>query len=595
LSQAEQAVLMQLSVFRGGCTREAAEVVAGATLPVLSSLVDKALLHRTNLGRYALHEVIRQFAEAQLQTDREAIAQSQQRHCDFFISFLEAHTARVKGWRQLEALAEIEADSDNVRLAWRGAVANRELGAIERSAECLFVYYLYRNGYDEGVLEFGRAMAAVASLPDVQIDDGRRAELVIPDQKHNLVGFLLAGLGYFLAHRRNLQKGQMLLEQALALLREKAPGDRRMQAFAFLWLGWALYFQGQLSEGKHYAEESLTLLTETADHWGEGWALLLFGNCLRTGRPAEAVKAYQRGLTLCQESGDQIVLSYLNLNMGVAASELGRYAQAQQHIDLAVTRSENLDNILGLGYSLFSRGRLEISQGKYQQAIQTLQQALSYFNKVGTVHASRVQVYLGLAHHLQGDYDLAAQLYDQALEGLKAANSKLELTRCLNCLGCLAYDQGKLHQAEQFQHESLALLQETEQEPAMVAATLRYLGQLMVASGEHRHAEARDYFRQALALATEHQLAPIALDVCLDVARLLSLAGKTEQAVELLTLAKRHEASTFETRNNARRLLPELMDQLQPEMARAAQTRGRSVELWAGAHLLLAEWAAERA
>src|SRR5262249_33165015 len=60
LSQAEQAVLMQLSVFRGGCTREAAEVMAGATLAVLSSLVDKALVHRTNLGRYELHELIRQ-------------------------------------------------------------------------------------------------------------------------------------------------------------------------------------------------------------------------------------------------------------------------------------------------------------------------------------------------------------------------------------------------------------------------------------------------------------------------------------------------------------------------------------------------------
>jgi predicted ATPase len=595
LSQAEQAVLMQLSVFRGGCTREAAEAVAGASVRVLSGLVDKALVRRTNLGRYELHEVIRQFAEARLQIDAESIERTQQRHRDFFITFLEAHTAGVKGSRQFEALAEIEADIDNVRLAWRGAVAHRQAEAIERAAECLFVYYLYRNGYDEGVLEFGRAMAAFAGLPEAQITDGWRTELVIRDEKHDLVGLLLTGLGYFVAHRRNLQRGQVLLEQALALLRQKAPGDRRKEAFALLWLGWALYFQGQLIQGKRYARESRTLLTETADQWGEGWALLLLGNCLRDGRPAEAVNVYQTGLTLCREKGDQVVLSYLSLNIAVAARELGQYARAQQHIDLAVTISENLDNILGLGYSLFHRGRLEIAQGKYRQAIQTLQQALSYFTKVGTIHASRAQIYLGLAHHLQGDHHLAAQLYGQALEGLKAAKSSLELTRCLNCLGCLAYDQGKLQQAEQLQRESLALLQETEQEPARVAATLRYLGQLMVASGEHRDAEARDYFRQALELATEHQLAPIALDVCVEVARLLAPAGKTEQAVELLTLAKQHEASTFETRNNARRLLTELMDQVQPEMARVARTRGQSIELWAGAHLLLAELAQEHA
>jgi non-specific serine/threonine protein kinase len=97
LSDGEHAVLQQLSVFRGGCTREAAEQVTGATLPVLSSLVDKALLRRTNLGRYELHELIRQFAEAQLQTEPAAVEQAQQRHRDYFIAFLEARTAGVRG------------------------------------------------------------------------------------------------------------------------------------------------------------------------------------------------------------------------------------------------------------------------------------------------------------------------------------------------------------------------------------------------------------------------------------------------------------------------------------------------------------------
>ena len=101
------------------------------------------------------------------------------------LSAFSTRTAGVKGYRQTEALAEIEADSDNVRLAWRGAIDTRELGAIARSAECLFVYYLYRNGYDEGVLEFGRAMAAVAGSPAADSDDGRRAELLSLIRRRN--------------------------------------------------------------------------------------------------------------------------------------------------------------------------------------------------------------------------------------------------------------------------------------------------------------------------------------------------------------------------------------------------------------------------
>ncbi|HEX9596957.1 MAG TPA: tetratricopeptide repeat protein, partial [Anaerolineales bacterium] len=512
LSAQERMILQQLAVFRGGCTRLAAEQVTGATLPVLSSLVDKALLRRTNTGRYELHELIRQFAESQLQVDPRAADATQRRHRDFFMGFLATRTAGAKGFKQLDTLAEIEADLDNVRLAWRGAAANRESAAIERSAECLFVYYLYRNGYDEGILEFGRAMTAFAPPPDGLDDDGWTSDPVVPDQEVELVGFLRAGLGYFLAHRRDLQKGQMVLEQALARLRRATPDARRKIAFALLWLGWAHYFRGQTLAGKQCARESLALLTETGDNWGEGWALLLLGNCLREGSPAEAADVYQAGVTLCRESGDQIVLSYLSFNLGAAATALGRYAQAQPSIDLGVTISERLGNFLGLGYSLFYRGRLEISLGRYDQAIQTLQQALTYFNKVGTVHASRAQTYLGLAHHLQEDQDLAARLYGQALERFKAANSKLEYSRCLNGLGCLAYDQGKLHQAERLQRESLALLQETEPDSALVAGTLRYLGQVLIAFGEHRHAEAQESLRQALELVIQQQLAPLALD-----------------------------------------------------------------------------------
>src|SRR5207247_2625355 len=60
LSGDEQAVLMKLSIFRGGFDREAAEQVAGASLSLLASLVDKSLLRLNSSGRYDLHELVRQ-------------------------------------------------------------------------------------------------------------------------------------------------------------------------------------------------------------------------------------------------------------------------------------------------------------------------------------------------------------------------------------------------------------------------------------------------------------------------------------------------------------------------------------------------------
>ena len=66
LSPQEQAVFRKLSVFQGSFQREAAQIVAAASLPILTSLVDKSLLRLTPTGRYEIHELLRQFAAEQL-------------------------------------------------------------------------------------------------------------------------------------------------------------------------------------------------------------------------------------------------------------------------------------------------------------------------------------------------------------------------------------------------------------------------------------------------------------------------------------------------------------------------------------------------
>jgi len=68
LSASEQETLARLTVFHGCFDRDAAVKVAGATLPILSSLVDKSVLRRvttadaTSAPRYALHRLFRPYA-----------------------------------------------------------------------------------------------------------------------------------------------------------------------------------------------------------------------------------------------------------------------------------------------------------------------------------------------------------------------------------------------------------------------------------------------------------------------------------------------------------------------------------------------------
>src|SRR5512135_3380042 len=90
LSLEEQQVLSQLSVFRGGFQRQAAEQVAGASLSVLSTLVNRTLVRRSAAGRYDLHELVRQYSAAQLATDLQAKTAVQWRHYAFYLALIEA-------------------------------------------------------------------------------------------------------------------------------------------------------------------------------------------------------------------------------------------------------------------------------------------------------------------------------------------------------------------------------------------------------------------------------------------------------------------------------------------------------------------------
>lgn len=73
LSDDERQVFRRLSVFRGGFTRESAQVVVGADLRTLAGLVDKALLwYQPESGRYSIHELLRQYAAEQLAAAGEA-------------------------------------------------------------------------------------------------------------------------------------------------------------------------------------------------------------------------------------------------------------------------------------------------------------------------------------------------------------------------------------------------------------------------------------------------------------------------------------------------------------------------------------------
>ncbi|MEV4294574.1 BTAD domain-containing putative transcriptional regulator [Microbispora rosea] len=131
LTEAERRVLRRLSVFSGGASLEAAERVCGdeafpgeQVLDVLTALIEKSLLLADGEGtpRYRMLGTIREYAAHRLAEAGET-EQARRAHLAYFTELAETADPHLRRAGQLEWLARIEPEHDNIGAAVRGAIA----------------------------------------------------------------------------------------------------------------------------------------------------------------------------------------------------------------------------------------------------------------------------------------------------------------------------------------------------------------------------------------------------------------------------------------------------------------------------------------
>jgi predicted ATPase len=141
LSEREKEVFPRLSVFRGGFRREAAQEVAGASLEEITSLLDKSLLKRVGEDRYDLHELIRQYGASRLTSNTLDHTETCDRHSRYYAALLEQWERQVRSPKQLDILAEMDIEIDNVRLAWSWMAARKLTSYIQKSLGSLWHFH----------------------------------------------------------------------------------------------------------------------------------------------------------------------------------------------------------------------------------------------------------------------------------------------------------------------------------------------------------------------------------------------------------------------------------------------------------------------
>ncbi len=375
LTDDEREVYEKLAVFRGGFTREAAQVVAGASLRMLSALLDKSLLWRDNTGRYDIHELVRQYAEAHL-TQRPALhQQTQARHSAYYAALVERQFPELRSRRQRAALDALELELDNVRTAWLWAVETRAVASIGRCALGLDEFYAGQNRLQEG---FDTFLAAVNALRPLQHE---------PETAPVFARVLALQAG-FCTELNDPETAIALGTESLALARKAESSQDIMLALARL--AAAVCLLDQHEETHRFMRQGLQLAQSVGDLWWHAMFLRCEADdvMFMASIPDETIVrlmniALQR-LSLAEQAGDPwLILDTYNL-LGQGALLRGRYAEARRYFDRMLALSSEISSPWGVQSGNSRLANLAVTLNDFAEARRRYRSVLEFDVEVGS-------------------------------------------------------------------------------------------------------------------------------------------------------------------------------------------------------------------
>ena len=266
LTEEERSAMRCFSMFRGGFTREAAQLVAEASLKTLTSLVNKSLLSRDENGRFDIHELLRQYSEKQLDQLPQERQLFQARYAAYYANYMDARWLLLRSAETKADADEIELEFDNVRAAWNIMVEQAYLPQIAMTARVLRYFLTMRVRYEEGIELFGRAVTELRTLPASKVRD-------------IALGETLQNLGYFYAANGVPDKGKRLAEESFKLLERHQATEIMLRAYITLCR--SLNLLGEQHAMKQQLQQGIALAQQFGDPWYVGTLKFLARDCDR--------------------------------------------------------------------------------------------------------------------------------------------------------------------------------------------------------------------------------------------------------------------------------------------------------------------------
>jgi len=330
LDDDERTAFSALSVFRGGFLRDAAESVSGVSVRGLANLVSKSLLvHDRNLGRYTVHELLRQYAADALDRSSSASLAAMGAHMEFYARITRLAADLIPVCDQEETLRVVESDLDNIRSAWRHALIT------------------------------GNGVAA--------------SELMI-------------GLWFLHEIRGWHQAGASLFEEALDAFDADSEdeGTRIARASAAAYWAWFAALLGQPAAAVDMASEAVSALATLPDRHAHVMAIeAMCSGLMYLSKMEEMRAATTEGASIAEGLGDEWLFAELDIWAAFAELTLGE-------TDSAIARLGRADEVLSRRGDLRGRAWNDLGlamtasmQDRHRDAIALLEKIVDYTKRIG--------------------------------------------------------------------------------------------------------------------------------------------------------------------------------------------------------------------
>lgn len=417
LTAEEAAILARCALFRGGFSLDAAQTVAQATAATLDALVQKSLLRTGSARRYAMHDLVRQFAGEQLAQDSAAHYATHAAHAAYFTELLAT-------WRPDDATEQrfrqaVTQDWENVQTAWAWALDNARLALLQQGVAGLAEFYEMTGLFLEFDHVFETAVArvrlwldprpATTDRPGTDVATAATApqRLLAHLLRHQL-HVRISGLG-------KIAEAQTLAEELLAWTEQLA--DDTLAAWAYYELSMIAFYQGDYGRQEALLRQALSRPQQPIDRRTQAYVLMMLAGSQQMQHDYTAAQRdYEAALALAEALGASRLAVIVHNNLGVCYWDSGRFSQAMACFQQNLERAQQLGQRDSAAFALASLGALTYLVGDYGNARITLTTAYEGYLALGDkVFEAQLLNVLAVFFAEMGEATLAANYCQRAL------------------------------------------------------------------------------------------------------------------------------------------------------------------------------------